>query len=259
MKNKLNAFLQIVLREVSVFSKLLKSKILDLAIIVSTTVIVFSYLMPSFGLKAGYGAFIVVGVIPLIAFFEVIPRASTLVMDLTGDRKISYMLTLPLPSYLSIAAIPVGWSLCGSIYTIFVLPFAKLILLKSFDLSNLSFFKFIFSFLSINILFGFFALWLTSLIKEMKYMSWVWSRVVNPMFMLGGYFYTWKSLFSLSHAAAYVNLINPLLYSIEALRSAVFGPQGYINYWLCMLAIWIFAVFFAFWGILKIKKRLDCV
>nr|ADT71692.1 ABC transporter permease protein [uncultured organism] len=125
IKNELNVFLQIILREIKVFSKLFKSKLIDLAIIVSTTIIVFSYLMPSFGLKSGYGAFIIVGVIPLVTFFEVIPRTSTLIMDITGNRKISYMLTLPLPSYLSIAAIAVGWACCGSIYSIFCFAFCK--------------------------------------------------------------------------------------------------------------------------------------
>ena len=259
MKNLLRTFWQIVFREIVIFRKVIVSKIIDLLIMISANIIVFTYLMPSFGLKSNYGPFIVIGLIPAIALFEAIPRTSTLVMDMTGNKKISYLLTLPMPSFMSIGAIAMGWASSSFLYTIFILPIAKIFLFNKFDLSNFSFFKFLISFTSIQIMLGFFSLFLASMIKDMKYMSWIWARIVNPLFMLGGFFYSWHSINAISHIAGTINLFNPIMLSTEAIRASVLGQSGYLPFWLSVLAIWFFILIFSTLGIMKIKKRLDCV
>ncbi|NGX64013.1 MAG: hypothetical protein KR126chlam6_01437 [Candidatus Anoxychlamydiales bacterium] len=258
MSNILKTFWQIILRELLVFRKVLSSKTIDLLIMISTNVIVFTYLMPSFGLK-NYGPFIAVGLIPMISFFDAIPRTTNLVMDITGNKKISYILTLPLPSFMSIAAIGVGWAFTSFLYTIFILPFAKLLLWNKLDMSQFSVIKFFISFTTVQLMFAFFSLFLTSLIKDMKYISWIWARVVNPLFMLGGFFYNWKAIYSISHAAGIANLFNPVMLSAEAIRASVLGQTGYLPFWTAILGLWIFILIFSSFGIMRIKKRLDCV
>lgn len=259
MKKLLNTFWQIIFREILIFCKLMGSKLVDLTIITSSNILVFTFLMPFFGVKSTYGPFIVVGLIGILPLFEVIPRTTNLISDITSNKKISYFLTLPLPSNYILAAIPLGWAACGFIYSIFILPIAKLILYKQFDLSQFSFIKFIIGFISIQIMYGFLALFLTSLIKDLKYISWIWSRVVNPLFMLGGYFYSWMSINSISHALGVINLFNPVMLSCEALRASILGQNNYLNFWLATLGILIFAALFAYLGITRLKKRLDCV
>ncbi len=259
MKDLIYIFWQIIFREIVGFKKVLASKIIDLLIMIFTNVLVFTYLMPYFGLKSNYGAFIVLGLIPAISLFEAIPRTTTLVMDMTGNRKISYILTLPIPSSMSIAAISFGWACCSFLYTIFILPVAKIILFNKFDLSNLSIFKFLISFISIQIMLGFFALFLASLIKDMRYITWIWARIVNPLFMLGGFFYNWQAVYSISHVAGIINLFNPLILASEAIRASVLGQSGYLPFWISVLSLWFFIFIFSTLGIMKIKKRLDCV
>ena len=259
MKNILKTFWQIVFKEITVFRKVFVSKFIDLLIIVLTNIIVFAFLMPSFGLKSTYGAFIVIGLIPAVSLFDAIPRTTNMVMDITGNKKISYLLTLPIPSALAIAAIAVGWAANSAMFSILILPVAKILLYNKFSLSQFSFFKFIISFVSFQLMLGFFSLFLSSLIKDMKYISWIWARVVNPLFMLGGYFYTWKSIYSLNHIAGLANLANPIMIAAESIRGAVLGPEGYLPFWFTILALYIFMFIFASIGIIKIKKRLDCV
>lgn len=259
MKNLINTFCQIVYREIAIFIKLLLSKLMDILIITFTNVMVFAFLMPYFGLKSSYGSLIAVGLIGILPLFEVIPKTTNLVSDITGNRKISYFLTLPLPTNFIIAAIPVGWAACGAIYSIFILPVAKIFLYNKLDLSHFSIIKFIIGFITIQLMYGFFALFLTSLIKDMKYISWIWSRIVNPLLMFGGYFYTWVTINSISHFIGIINLINPVMLSCECLRAAVLGQKGYLNFWLTTLGLWFFIVVFAFWGIIRLKRRLDCV
>jgi len=259
MKNMIYTFWQVVFREIVGFKKVLISKIIDLIIMMSTNIIVFTYLMPYFGLKSNYGAFIIIGLIPAVALFEAIPRTTNLVMDITGNKKISYILTLPIPSFMSLAAIAIGWAASSFLYTILILPLAKIFLFNKIDLNNLSIFKFLVSFSSIQIMLGFFSLFLGSLIKDMRYISWVWARIVNPLFMLGGYFYSWHAIYSISHTAGIMNFFNPIMLSAEAIRASVLGQSGFLPFWVSISAIWFFILIFSFFGIMRIKSRLDCV
>jgi len=259
MKNIFLTFWQIIYKEITVFRRLFVSKFIDLLILVVTNIIVFSFVMPSFGLKSTYGPFIVIGLIPAICLFEAIPRTTNMVVDITGNKKISYLLTLPIPSSLALASIAIGWAATSSMFSILILPVAKILLFEKFSLSHFSVIKFVISFVSLQLMFGFFSLFLASLIKDMKYISWIWARVVNPLFMLGGYFYTWKSIYALNHIAGYANLFNPIMIAAESIRGAVLGQEGYLPFWITILAIYGFTSIFALFGITKIKRRLDCV
>lgn len=252
-------FLQIVKRELTVFSKILKSRIIDLFIVVGTNVFVFAYIMPSLGTGSNYGIFIFLGLVPILSFFEVIPKATEFVSDITGAKKISYMLTLPLPSSMVFCAIAVGWSLSCSILTIFIFLIGKIFLLSKLDLTHLSIWKFLTIFITSNLFFGFFALWLVGMIKNLKYVSWVWTRVVNPMFMLGCYFYSWQTLWKRAPSIAYFDLLNPLIYTTEGIRNAFLGKEGTIPFIYCVAALWFFIGIFGMHGICRLKKRLDCV
>lgn len=259
MRNLINVFWQIIYREIIIYFKVLPSKLIDISVMITTNIIVFSFLMPYAGVKSSYGSIIIVGIIPILSLFEVIHRTGNFVVDLTGNKKISYFLTLPLPTNFILTAIPLGWAACAALFSVFVLPIAKLLIYHKLDLANFSFIKFIIGFISVEIMLGFFAFFLASLIKDMKYMSWLWARVVNPLMMLGGYFYTWTTVNSISHAIGILNLINPVMLACECLRAAVFGQSGFLNFWLTVLGIWLFILFFAFFGITRLKKRLDCV
>jgi ABC-type polysaccharide/polyol phosphate export permease len=255
----LKCFFYLVWKELVVFSKVLRSRIVDSIIIVTTNILVFTYLMPHFGLKTGYGFFIFVGIIPIISFFEVITNVSTFVSDITGNKKISYSLTLPLPSFLVFASIGVGWAFCNMMFTIFLIPIGKLLLWDKFDLSGFSFFKFISIFLTVNLFYGFFALWLSGIIKDMKYMSWIWARVVNPLFMLGGFFYSWGTLYKASKIFGFLNLLNPVIYSLEGFRAAVMGQKGFLSFYFCFLVLWVFIFLFFLHANFLLKRRLDVV
>jgi ABC-type polysaccharide/polyol phosphate export permease len=77
--------------------------------------------------------------------------------------------------------------------------------------------------------------------------------------MFGGYFYTWMAINSISHIAGILNLFNPVMLACETLRAAVLGQKGYIDFWFAILGLWLFIILFALFGVIRLKKRLDCV
>ena len=67
------------------------------------------------------------------------------------------------------------------------------------------------------------------------------------------------SLYHVLPVVAWINLINPMIYITESTRAAMLGTDGYINFWLCLLAITFFSGICLAIGMHNLKKRLDYV
>lgn len=249
----------LILRDFRVFKEDAFGKLLDTSILLFTTILVFSYFLPSYGLNASYGPFVLIGVIAGFGFFEVIGKVSVMIADLEGDRTILYSLTLPIPAWLVFVYFGVSWALLSSLISLFLFPLGKLVLYSQFDLSQINILKFILIFIMSNLFFGFFALWLTGVIKKMSGLAHLFVRVINPMYMFGAFMYSWASVYSLSPWIGYLHLLNPLVYVMEGMRAATLGQEGFLPFWGCVVALVFFTAAFAYDAVRRLKKRLDCV
>jgi len=254
----IKCFLQLMRREMYLFFKSFASRLIDILVVFCSSVIVFGYLMSDSGLKSSYGPFIIVGAIASFGLFETTWRASILAQDIT-DNKLTNYLILPIPSCYVFFSIALSWAVNTAILSFCLFPIGKLILWSEFSFSNVSIFKFVLIYIVGNLFYGFFALWISSLVTNLRNTSWLWSRIVNPLFMFCGYYYTWKSIYSLSSLVGAFHLLNPLLYILEGTKAAVLGQEGYLPFWLCFFTLCLFIIFFAFDAIRRFKKRLDYV
>ena len=135
----------------------------------------------------------------------------------------------------------------------------KILLGSLFNLSNLSIIKLALSFVSINIFFGFYGLWIASWVKKSMNFPHIWMRFVLILWTFGCYQYSWNTLNKAYPSWSYVSLLNPMIYAFEASRSAVLGQDGFINFWLCLGMLWLFIVLFYAHALRKFKRRLDYV
>jgi len=126
-----------------------------------------------------------------------------------------------------------------------------------FDLAAFSFFKFLLIFLLASLFYGAYTIFIVTRVSEMTQIGNVWMRFVYPLWFLGGYQFSWKSLQSLAPTLAYVNLLNPMIYIMEGTRAAVLGQEGYLNFWLCAGMITLFYAISVIAGIVLLKRRLD--
>jgi ABC-2 type transport system permease protein len=259
MVKSIKCFWELVRREIVLFSKEIVSKLIDTTIILFTTAVVFGYLFKNVSPMENYGQFIVVGAVVTFGLFEIVGRVADFIGDLTGAKVISNYLILPLPSFYVFSSIAIGWGICSLFMSVVMVPLAKLFLLDKFDLSHFSIIKFSLIIITSSFFYAFFALWLSSLIKNLRSLSWLWCRVINPMFMFCGYFYTWTSVYKMSHVVGILHLFNPMIYVLEGARASVLGQSGYLPYWTCFFVLWAFIIFFATDGTLRLKRRLDCI
>jgi ABC-2 type transport system permease protein len=255
--SKLDVLIQLLRHDLLKYKREFWSKLFDTSFLLVTSVIVWGYFMPE--LRNGYGPFILISSIASFGFFDTVGKVNELITDIDGDRKISYTLTLPLPSWLVFVYIGVYWAINSALIAILLFPLGKLMLYNQFDLLKVSYVKLIPMYITINLFYGFFSLWLTSMLKKMTDLGVLWVRVINPIIMFGAFFYSWHSIYQLSPSIAIFDLINPLVYVMEGMRAAALGQEGFISYWICLPALWVYIIACAWHGTSRLQKRLDCV
>jgi ABC-type multidrug transport system permease subunit len=182
-----------------------------------------------------------------------------LVTDFEGDRIISYYLTLPIPSWLVFLRSIIYYAINATALGIFVLPIGKLLLGSKFDSSALSISKFLLIFLITNIFYGSFTLWITSRVPNSLKIGNVWMRLVYPLWAFGGFQFSWQVLYNFMPYFAYVNLLNPIMYTMEGIRAAVLGQEGYLPFWSSVSVLIAFSLFFAWHGIRLLKRQLNFI
>jgi ABC-2 type transport system permease protein len=145
------------------------------------------------------------------------------------------------------------------VLSIFMVPLGKLILFNQLDLSTLDIVKFSLIFVTVNLFFGCFAVWISSWAKGSARFSEVWRRVANPLWIYGGYQFSWYILYKVFPRLALVNLLNPITYTFEGMRAAILGQAGFIPFVVSFLMLWLFIAVFMYWALVWLKKRLDYV
>lgn len=250
---------QLLRKDLKQYQRLYPGKFFDTCFLLLTNVLVFGYFMPMLGLPGSYGTFILIGAIASFGLFDIVSQVGEFIFDIEGDKKITFTLALPIPFWAVFIQLVLKWSLyiltlCTPLFLI-----GKLFLWDRFSLAEINYLKLLLIFPTSSLFFGFFSLWITSMLKRINSIGSLFMRVINPLFMFGGYFFTWESSFELSKTIGYVLLFNPMIYVMEGMRAACLGQQGYLPFWACFCALWIFNLFLGTWAIGKLKKRLDCV
>lgn len=250
---------QLVYADLLVFKQGLFDKFIDIAIWVTISGCVNEYIMPYFGVKGDFGIFQWCGILSAVGIFELYSTAVDIVADFEGDRTIDYRLTLPIPSWLALLSKVVYYFITYFILALLMVPVGKAYLWHSFDLTRVHYGKFLLTLIFQNLFCASFALLAGSLIKDMMHLGSIWSRYIFPMWFMGGFYFSWYALYAIFPVVAWIDLINPMIYSTESMRVAILGQEGYLNFWLCIAALIIFSVVSLFWGMRNIKKRLDYV
>lgn len=251
--------LQLLRKDLLQFRRKYPGKFFDTCFIFFTNVVVFGYFMPAFGGPANYGPFILIGAIASFGLFDIIGQVGELILDIEGDRKITFTLSMPIPSWVVFIQLVLKWAITTFILFIPLFFIGKLLLWNQFYLSQINLFQLILIYPSVCFFFGFFSLWLTSVIQKMDSLSSLFCRFLNPIFMFGGYFFSWQASFDLSPIVGYALLANPMIYATEGMRAATLGQTGYLPFWTCFFALWGFNLLLGAHAIFRLKRRLDCV
>jgi len=259
LKSYSKLFWQLLKTDLLIYKQNIFGQIIDEIIWITFTTIIASYVYPQFGMSKNFGTFFLVGTIVSSGVFNIFGASTKFLGNIEGSNPLSYFLTLPIPSWLHFIKLAIGQGCIATAKTIIILPLGKIILWNRITFANLSIYKFILIYFAINFSMGMLIVFMTSLVKNLKSIHSIWSRFLFPLWFLGGAMFTWKAIHNVSPKLAIILLLNPLLHLMEGVRAAVLGQEGYINFWICFLVAWFFAVFLGWVGICRFKKRLDFV
>lgn len=254
-----NVFRHLVSADLIVFRQNFKNKLIDLSIWVVLTLVVMGYVMPIIGLSADYGTFQFASLVASVGIFEVFPEVMNLISDFEGDRIISYQLTLPVPSWVIFLKKITYYAISIVVMAVCMLPVGKLVLWNQFDLFKIAIVPLFLIILVSSVFYGAFTLWIASFVPNLSRVDMVWMRIVFPLWFLGGFQFSWYVLYKFSPAFAYINLLNPIVYVVEGTRAAMLGQQGCLPFWVSFVVLLVFTIFFAWHGIRRLQRRIDCI
>ncbi len=250
---------QLVIADLTILKQTFFDKYINLIIWVTLQSIVMGYVMPFFGLSNNFGAFQFGAIIAATGIFELFRNVIELVADLEGDRIINYSLLLPIPSWLAIISKAIYYFIQYFILALLIFPAGKILLWNQLDLTQIFYGKLLLSMAFQSLFYACFILWATSITASISKSANIWSRFIYPMWYMGGFQFSWMALYKTIPNLAIINLLNPITYITEAARTAILGQEGYINFWLCLLAITFFSAVCLMIGIKNLQKRLDFV
>lgn len=252
-------FLQLMRTQCLAVLPQLHNMVINLYIWVFCTLVIMGYFMQSFGLAADYGCFQLAGIMGTVGLFEIFGNVTKNIMDFEGDRTISYYLTLPTKPWVVFGSFVSFYTLIGVFFSIVVFPFGKLILYNSFDLTQVSWIRTAVIVLLSNIFFGVFTLLVTTLVGSMARVRNVWSRFIFPLWILGGFQFSWQVAHDIAPLLSYAMLLNPIVFIMEGCRAALLGQAGSLPWGLCCVGLMAYIVIFWFLMLHKMKKMLDFV
>jgi len=262
-KNRFTIYSQILIQlireDLVNFKYVLINKFIDIALWTTTMLIIMGYVLQSFGLTPEYGLFMIAGVLVSSIQLDIYPQATALVVDYEGKRRINFYLTLPMPSWLIVMRRGLSNAITSSILCLPILPVAKIILWNTFSIGTVNFIHFLIIFLTVNLFFGFFSIWIASVVPNMQLLTRISRRIQTPLWFFGCFQFSWHTLYKIFPTLAILDLANPYTYAMEAMRVAIIGQEGYLSFWPCVGILLIGTIICAIGGHIILRKRLDFI
>lgn len=239
--------------------RLVKDKIINWAIWLTGMLVVMGYLMQSFGLKDDFGVFQLAGIFAVIGIFDGWDALCIdLLVDLENDNLFGYHVTLACSIPTVLLAYVAAQSVVSLGIAFFVFGLGKLILWKSFILTNISWLSFIVAIVISCIMSAIVALWINTFFRTSEQIGNLWQRAIWPLWFFGGFQFSFGATLAKWPLFAYVMLISPITYATEGVRRAMLGGN-YLSTWLCIGVMIVFSVVLFFDCIRRYRRWLDLV
>lgn len=234
-------------------------KMINLTIWATCSLFITGYIMQGFGLSSSFGMFQCAGVIATAGLFEIYPNVVSIVLDFEGPQSIYYYLTLPTNAITVISSMICGFATQGIMLSLWMVPLGKLLFFNQFNLAEVSWIKLIIIIVLSNLFFSSIVPALAGQLGNIDNIGNAWSRFIFPLWFLGGFQFSWASMYDVSKLFAYVMLANPTTYVMEGTRACILGQTGFIDWYICVGMIIFFSCITWTLSYYNMKKRLDFV
>lgn len=247
----------LLLTELQLTKKTIKDRVINLFIWTSINLTLVTYIFPSFGIHANFISVTLAGVFSAAGLFEVYPSAFELVSDLEHTHITNFYLILPFPSWMAFVHKIIFYMLNVIFVTLTVIPLGLAITYGHIALANIQLFKLAITMLTSSIFFACITIWLVSRNQKVKKIRNLFMRFIFPAWFLGGFQFTWHTLYSINSWLSYIVLLNPVIYITENMRTSLLGDHTGLPFSLCVIVTYLFTVVFLCHAMRSLKKNLD--
>ena len=258
LSSTLKTFAYILWREAIALRAVISGYTINAVISSPLMIFVLTKLMISMGASHDFVPIMVASEITSLALYLAWGGSADLAADLQHTRQCAYFTRLPIPSSLAMCRYAVSSTAKSFIVCVMVFIVSKIWMWKDLPFDRISFPKLILTTLLNCIIFGFVTILIGSRSKDLDSVSLLFIRFIIPLWLLV-FFGSWQTLFKIVPIFGYIALFSPMTYVTDALRSSLIGPEGFINYWICLLVMVTTISALAFFGLRSMKKRLDYV
>ncbi len=257
--NSFRVFLNLVQRDLKVLKKRALSIFFDNVVLLFANVILFGYLLPAMGMSKNLIGPLFVGYV-VMAFFEIgFSLSFKIVDDIKFNRFIDYQLTLPISTKGLLAQYTANFAIEAGLITLPLLTCGILLLGDKFVIVQTNWLAFSCMYMLSLILFGLLFLFCSFYYRYKWFFHNIWPRRLEPLFLFGAVFVTWKKLYAFSHILGVAYLFNPMTYATEGIRATLIGGNDFLPVLPCMIGVTFFIVVTWFLLVSAVQKKLDLV
>lgn len=255
----MNTFLRLLQTDLALWGKNIISKSVDVIIWGMIVCLVNVYIMPAFGTSSFFILIQAVGLIVGANGAEIFGQVFRMVSDFENEKYISYELTLPVSSWIIFMRLITLYTINGLFLCVLMLPVLKLVMGGLLPLTPLCVLWVVLALIPINAFFATFTLLLVGFVSSVARCGSIMTRVLFPLWFLGGFSFSYKIAHSIAQNYAYLMLLSPYTYATEMLRAIILGSDQFISIEICLFVLITLTLLFGMIGIMRIKKRLDYV
>ncbi len=252
-------FWQLLKTDLILLAQTIKNKLVNFSIWATATLVVSGYVLQAFGASEFFGVFQVGSVIVSATGFEVYQQLFNLIADFEGQKHINYYLTLPASNLTVLGAKVTFFAINGMLLSVAILPLSKLVLWNKISLTAINYSKLLPALILVNIFFGWFTIFMTTIVKNMAQIDDATMRVLFPIWFFGCFQYSLKTAYSISPYLWMISLLSPYSYATEAVRNSMLNPEDYLPYWNSMTVLFLMTVACGVVSYRRLKRKLDFV
>jgi ABC-type polysaccharide/polyol phosphate export permease len=254
----LGIFWTLTRRDIARTLNVLPADILNQISARGSRLLIFTYVTPQLGLPAVYPIIVLASSMVTCAVFKSRVAAGDLLGDITGEMKIGYRLRLPAPSWVIISQVALGYAIRTFTNSLIIILIGVAILRSKLPLTLFGCGKMLLLMLPHTLMFGFIAVWMAARTEEQYKIQNTFGRYIFPVWGIM-FFAPWKLLMQQLPIIGWGILASPITYSMEGMRAALVGQEGFLNYWLCFGMLCGFTVIIGWRAVVIMKRRLDFV
>ncbi len=263
MHNTLGVFLQFFYRDIYVYAKRIRFYITNYLLIYPVIYITsMVYLSPNTYALGDNTTVLMISLLSGNLVLLMLNLAFNIISPMLFDREYTHFVDYQirhLQPYAFLAQQVLFTTLFSFMLVLPFFPIGKLLLWHSLDLSHTSWPLLIILLLCATLCCSTYTMLAVCAMSNIKQIKTFWVRVSIPLFVLGGFWAPWHTIYEASPLLGYLMLLNPCMYITEGLRQVLTGSSTYFSAWICIGMLLCFACSFFICSCYFFKKQMDPV